>query len=72
MRGPLLFILNFHPTDSYERYSVGVEEAGEYQVSFNVYICNSFIVQICIYLFILYHCDLGTAIHTKIQGRHLA
>ena len=35
MRGPLLFIFNFHPTDSYERYSVGVEEAGEYQVSGN-------------------------------------
>ncbi|GMY31174.1 1,4-alpha-glucan-branching enzyme 3, chloroplastic/amyloplastic-like [Fagus crenata] len=35
MRGPLLFIFNFHPTDSYERYSVGVEEAGEYQVVLN-------------------------------------
>ncbi|XP_059443390.1 1,4-alpha-glucan-branching enzyme 3, chloroplastic/amyloplastic [Corylus avellana] len=35
MRGPLLFIFNFHPTDSYERYSVGVEEAGEYQVILN-------------------------------------
>lgn len=33
MRGPLLFIFNFHPTDSYEQYNVGVEEAGEYQVS---------------------------------------
>lgn len=32
MRGPLLFVFNFHPTDSYERYGVGVEEAGEYQV----------------------------------------
>ena len=32
MRGPLLFALNFHPTDSYEGYGVGVEEAGEYQV----------------------------------------
>ncbi|XP_062168461.1 1,4-alpha-glucan-branching enzyme 3, chloroplastic/amyloplastic isoform X2 [Alnus glutinosa] len=35
MRGPLLFIFNFHPTDSYERYSVGVEEAGEYQAILN-------------------------------------
>ncbi|KAL9236281.1 hypothetical protein vseg_010971 [Gypsophila vaccaria] len=34
-RGPLLFIFNFHPTDSYERYSVGVEEAGEYQMILN-------------------------------------
>ncbi|KAG5551044.1 hypothetical protein RHGRI_009467 [Rhododendron griersonianum] len=33
LRGPLLFIFNFHPTTSYERYSVGVEEAGEYHVS---------------------------------------
>lgn len=33
MRGPLLFIFNFHPTNSYEGYYVGVEEAGEYQVS---------------------------------------
>ncbi|XP_077228147.1 alpha amylase family protein isoform X2 [Tasmannia lanceolata] len=35
IRGPLLFIFNFHPTESYERYSVGVEEAGEYQVILN-------------------------------------
>ncbi|KMT12761.1 hypothetical protein BVRB_4g088550 [Beta vulgaris subsp. vulgaris] len=35
MRGPLLFIFNFHPTNSYERYSVGVEEAGEYQIILN-------------------------------------
>ncbi|XP_038689237.1 1,4-alpha-glucan-branching enzyme 3, chloroplastic/amyloplastic isoform X2 [Tripterygium wilfordii] len=34
-RGPLLFVFNFHPTESYERYSVGVEEAGEYQVILN-------------------------------------
>ncbi|KAK9673873.1 hypothetical protein RND81_12G195300 [Saponaria officinalis] len=34
-RGPLLFIFNFHPTDSYERYSVGVDEAGEYQMILN-------------------------------------
>ncbi|KAD4178773.1 hypothetical protein E3N88_27364 [Mikania micrantha] len=32
LRGPFLFIFNFHPTNSYERYNVGVEEAGEYQV----------------------------------------
>nr|POE49868.1 1,4-alpha-glucan-branching enzyme 3, chloroplastic/amyloplastic [Quercus suber] len=35
VRGPLLFIFNFHPTDSYEQYNVGVEEAGEYQVVLN-------------------------------------
>ncbi|MFS7922063.1 putative 1,4-alpha-glucan branching enzyme [Helianthus anomalus] len=35
LRGPFLFIFNFHPTNSYERYSVGVEEAGEYQVILN-------------------------------------
>ncbi|OWM81293.1 1,4-alpha-glucan-branching enzyme 3, chloroplastic/amyloplastic isoform X2 [Punica granatum] len=35
MRGPLLFIYNFHPTDSYEKYQVGVEEAGEYQLILN-------------------------------------
>ncbi|XP_058101264.1 1,4-alpha-glucan-branching enzyme 3, chloroplastic/amyloplastic isoform X2 [Magnolia sinica] len=35
MRGPLLFIFNFHPQNSYEKYSVGVEEAGEYQVTLN-------------------------------------
>ncbi|KAB1215165.1 1,4-alpha-glucan-branching enzyme 3, chloroplastic/amyloplastic [Morella rubra] len=34
-RGPFLFVFNFHPSDSYERYSVGVEEAGEYQVILN-------------------------------------
>lgn len=33
IRGPLLFIFNFHPKDSYDCYSIGVEEAGEYQVS---------------------------------------
>lgn len=32
-RGPFVFVFNFHPTNSYERYSIGVEEAGEYQVS---------------------------------------
>ncbi|XP_057977494.1 1,4-alpha-glucan-branching enzyme 3, chloroplastic/amyloplastic [Malania oleifera] len=35
IRGPLLFIFNFHPTISYERYSIGVEEAGEYRVILN-------------------------------------
>ncbi|XP_074310901.1 1,4-alpha-glucan-branching enzyme 3, chloroplastic/amyloplastic [Silene latifolia] len=35
MRGPILFVFNFHPTNSYERYSVGVEEAGEYQMILN-------------------------------------
>ncbi|XXG67859.1 hypothetical protein AAC387_Pa06g1104 [Persea americana] len=32
MRGLLLFIFNFHPENSYERYIVGAEEGGEYQV----------------------------------------
>ncbi|KAJ6965902.1 Branching enzyme 1 [Populus alba x Populus x berolinensis] len=35
IRGPLLFVFNFHPTEAYERYSVGVEEAGEYQIILN-------------------------------------
>ncbi|KAM7498912.1 hypothetical protein LguiA_023326 [Lonicera macranthoides] len=35
LRGPFLFIFNFHPTNSYEAYGVGVEEAGEYQVILN-------------------------------------
>ncbi|KAL4580076.1 hypothetical protein LXL04_016253 [Taraxacum kok-saghyz] len=35
LRGPFLFIFNFHPTNSYERYNVGVEEAGEYRVILN-------------------------------------
>ncbi|XP_024960651.1 1,4-alpha-glucan-branching enzyme 3, chloroplastic/amyloplastic [Cynara cardunculus var. scolymus] len=35
LRGPFLFIFNFHPTNSYDRYNVGVEEAGEYQVILN-------------------------------------
>ncbi|XP_048235254.1 1,4-alpha-glucan-branching enzyme 3, chloroplastic/amyloplastic isoform X2 [Ricinus communis] len=35
MRGPLLFIFNFHPTNAYKRYSVGVEDAGEYQIILN-------------------------------------
>lgn len=35
LRGPFLFIFNFHPTSSYEKYCVGVDEAGEYQVILN-------------------------------------
>lgn len=35
-RGPFLFIFNFHPSNSYEKYDVGVEEAGEYTVSFSI------------------------------------
>ncbi|KAG4920812.1 hypothetical protein JHK82_049752 [Glycine max] len=35
IRGPLLFIFNFHPKDSYDSYSIGVEEAGEYQIILN-------------------------------------
>ncbi|TQD84715.1 hypothetical protein C1H46_029738 [Malus baccata] len=35
MRGTLLFVFNFHPTDSYEGYGIGVEEAGEYQLVLN-------------------------------------
>lgn len=43
MRGPFLFIFNFHPTDSHEGYRVGVEEAGEYQVQ-NELIWNFFLL----------------------------
>ncbi|GFQ08880.1 1 4-alpha-glucan-branching enzyme 3 chloroplastic/amyloplastic [Phtheirospermum japonicum] len=35
LRGPFLLVFNFHPTNSYERYSIGVEEAGEYQIVLN-------------------------------------
>ncbi|KAK8643970.1 hypothetical protein V6N13_013247 [Hibiscus sabdariffa] len=35
IRGPLLFVFNFHLTDSYERYCIGVDEAGEYQLTLN-------------------------------------
>ncbi|KAL3644109.1 1,4-alpha-glucan-branching enzyme 3, chloroplastic/amyloplastic [Castilleja foliolosa] len=35
LRGPFLLVFNFHPTNSYERYSIGVEEAGEYQIALN-------------------------------------
>lgn len=32
LRGPFLFVFNFHPEISFERYCIGVEEAGEYRV----------------------------------------
>ncbi|XP_027062308.1 1,4-alpha-glucan-branching enzyme 3, chloroplastic/amyloplastic isoform X1 [Coffea eugenioides] len=35
IRGPFLFVFNFHPTNSYHRYSIGVEEAGEYHIILN-------------------------------------
>ncbi|KAJ4981325.1 hypothetical protein NE237_032162 [Protea cynaroides] len=35
LRGPFLFVFNFHPKSYYARYSIGVEEAGEYQVVLN-------------------------------------
>uniref|UniRef100_A0A7N0U247 1,4-alpha-glucan branching enzyme n=1 Tax=Kalanchoe fedtschenkoi TaxID=63787 RepID=A0A7N0U247_KALFE len=35
VRGPFLFIFNFHPKNSYEKYAVGVGEAGEYQIILN-------------------------------------
>ncbi|KAH7682203.1 1,4-alpha-glucan branching enzyme protein [Dioscorea alata] len=35
IRGRLLFVFNFHPEKSYENYSIGVEEAGEYMVILN-------------------------------------
>ncbi|KAM3396298.1 1,4-alpha-glucan-branching enzyme 3, chloroplastic/amyloplastic isoform X1 [Capsicum galapagoense] len=35
LRGPNLFVFNFHPVNSYERYTIGVEEAGEYQITLN-------------------------------------
>ncbi|XP_020575032.1 1,4-alpha-glucan-branching enzyme 3, chloroplastic/amyloplastic isoform X2 [Phalaenopsis equestris] len=35
IRGPLLFIFNFHSEMSYELYNIGVEEAGEYQIILN-------------------------------------
>jgi 1,4-alpha-glucan branching enzyme len=34
-RAGLLFILNFHPRESFTDYRVGVEEAGEYRVVLN-------------------------------------
>ncbi|KAI4366165.1 hypothetical protein MLD38_022079 [Melastoma candidum] len=35
IRGPFLFIFNFHPTVSHENYCVGIDEAGEYQIVLN-------------------------------------
>lgn len=35
IRGPLLFICNFHPEISHKMYIIGVEEAGEYKVILN-------------------------------------
>ncbi|CAH9052584.1 unnamed protein product [Cuscuta epithymum] len=35
LRGPFLFVFNFHPVDTYERYNIGVEDAGEYNVILN-------------------------------------
>jgi 1,4-alpha-glucan branching enzyme len=32
-RGPLLFAFNFHVSKSYDSYKVGVQIAGEYEVS---------------------------------------
>jgi 1,4-alpha-glucan branching enzyme len=34
-RGPFLFVFNFNPDASYQLYSVGVDEAGEYQLILN-------------------------------------
>ncbi|XP_047338104.1 1,4-alpha-glucan-branching enzyme 3, chloroplastic/amyloplastic [Impatiens glandulifera] len=34
-RGPYIFLFNFHPTNSYENYTVGVVEAGEYKIILN-------------------------------------
>ena len=31
-RAGLLFVFNFHPSNSYTDYRVGVEEAGEYKI----------------------------------------
>lgn len=46
IRGPFLLVFNFHPKNLYERYSVGVEEAGEYQVSD----ASDFFGSLCIHL----------------------
>ncbi|CAM8990691.1 unnamed protein product [Rhodiola kirilowii] len=35
LRGSFLFIFNFHPENSYDKYAVGVGEAGEYQILLN-------------------------------------
>lgn len=54
-RGPLLFIFNFHPTNSYDSYGVGIEEAGEYQVSISSY--SSLVIFLLLFLHYLYHLD---------------
>lgn len=60
MRGPLLFIFNFHPTDSYEGYRIGVEEAGEYQVGYGkqhvVLLCQKLVPTLNFVCFLLYRC----------------
>lgn len=51
LRGPFLFIFNFHPSNSYEQYNVGVEEAGAYQVKILSFLS-------CLLLIFLFHyCD---------------
>lgn len=57
IRGPLLFVFNFHPTNAYERYSVGVEEAGEYQVSSSLIPCP------LLYLMARIWCPFGSKFH---------
>lgn len=48
LRGPFLFVFNFHPKNSYERYSIGVEEAGEYKVSV-FFLFFSLIISFCVF-----------------------
>lgn len=54
-RGPFLFIFNFHPANSYEKYDVGIEEAGEYTVSCSIlcidipsFICHFFLIRVSV------------------------
>lgn len=57
LRGPLLFVFNFHPEASFEGYIIGVEEAGEYQVSDNIspeLLVPEFIVFFCFFLYVGY------------------
>jgi len=53
-RSNLIFIFNFHPTESFTDYRVGVDEAGEYRVILssdekkfggfeNVSLCSKFV-----------------------------
>ncbi|EPS58649.1 hypothetical protein M569_16165, partial [Genlisea aurea] len=35
LRGPFVFVFNFHPENSYEGYCLGVEEAGQYEMILN-------------------------------------